>query len=121
MSPLARATPADPKREVKICQRIEKTYQCGIFLFGVGHTFPPKKCFGVAGGANMAPGPSKSCFWKTRFAKVEYACFLKEYYMWRVQNHFLRMISAQQGLMFEHQDVQKCQELMRFQHLHSKS
>ena len=38
------------KREFKIDQ-------CEFFFGGVGHTFPPKKCFGVAGGANMAPGP----------------------------------------------------------------
>ena len=50
MSPLARANPADPKREFK-------TGHIMFLIVGVGHTFAKKKCFGVAGGANMAPGP----------------------------------------------------------------
>ena len=62
----------------------------------------------MPGAVNMAPGHEKSCFLKTRGAKVRHACFLKEYYMWRVKIEYFVMISAWQGLMFEHQDVQKC-------------
>jgi len=70
--------------------------------------FGPRAPFGVPGAENIGPGPHKSCFLKTRGAKVRHACFLKEYYMWRAKINYFVMISAQQGLMFEHQDVQKC-------------